>query len=169
MEVATVPTEQEMQEVYMLVEVEETIGQLYTLYAERFSTDGDFWRKLAREEDIHARWVRFLCDAVTEGKAGFSVENFAPATYQTFLGYLQRSVANAKDGTLTAFDAFSVALDIESTFIEKDFFTVFFAETAEIRSLLDALNTSTAKHMQRVQEAWKAHRPAVVRRAKPTA
>ncbi|MHB9132936.1 MAG: hypothetical protein ACYDBB_17865 [Armatimonadota bacterium] len=143
----------------LLIQIEEAIGQLYLRYAEIFPDQADFWREIAREEDVHVTWVRTIREGLEVGTVRFKDGRCVPEHYRTFLDYIQRRRSEALRAPLTFFEALSIAQDLESSIIERSFQQIFQGNSAKIQQLLHALDASTEKHLQRVKVLWAINQP----------
>ncbi|MDD5040723.1 MAG: hypothetical protein PHY34_06295 [Patescibacteria group bacterium] len=139
--------------------LEESMNRLYNLYAGRFPEEKDFWMTIAGEEAQHATWVKRLMPRVDEGLVFFQKGRFNESSIESTLQYLATLIAQAEQGGLELINALSIAHDIESSLIEKEYYTVFKSDLAEFRELLSKLAQATKGHAQRVQAVWDKYRP----------
>ena len=135
-----------------LVQVEEDTGRLYRRYAECAPEHAAFWNGLAVEEDHHAAWVRHLLTKLEDGALAFRDGRFTPDTFHTFRDYLRERIAEAERECSSLIAALSIAVDIESAFVERGFFDIFEGDDPQVRTLLQRLSDSSAEHLRRVQE-----------------
>ncbi len=120
-------------------EVEKTLGDIYTQFAENFPDHNDLWSALIKEEHEHAEAVRTLYQLTYEGKSLFDEGNIKAEAIQSIIDYLKGIYSAAKQGKYTARKAISITCDIEKSLIEKDFYSHFKVspEYAEILQLLE--------------------------------
>lgn len=150
----------EAQAVEILAECEEALSVLYTLYAGQHPDYSAFWSGLAHEEQAHKTWARALAEKVQECEVTFREGHYSPEAYQTFFTYINERIRDARKQQVALFAALSVAVDIESTIVEKSYYEVFIGESEEGQRLLNALASSAQAHYQRVKEMWMRCKPA---------
>ncbi len=143
----------------VLIACEESLGQLYRLFAEQSPELCDFWHKLATEEQAHASWLRNLVSHLRKQTVSFQDNRFQPDNFRTFFTYLQERVNDVRTNTLSNFAALSIAVDCEGTVVEKNFFEVWEGDTPEMRRLLNALTEASKTHLQTVKSMWEQYKP----------
>jgi rubrerythrin len=149
------PMNEALRVVAMLVRHEEAIGRLYALFARKFPEHAAFWRSLAREEMEHAEWIRVLYGELENGTVRIDSKRM-PAQgietsleYVTLLGYHGRQeISEAR--------AFAIALQIENSMIEQDFFKVWDGDDEELRKIFEQLVEDTTRHRERLRERQEA-------------
>ena len=146
----------ERQTVEMLADAEEKIGEIYAIFAGWFPHDGAFWERLRREEAAHARWVRELLPLVVAGQVTFRESRLGTPAFALFHDYLVQHLRELKAAPLSETAALAVAVDIESTLVEKSFYDVFTSEDPESARLLALLSKSAEAHLHAVNRHWLA-------------
>ncbi len=152
-------TNDQMYALSMLMESERRIGELYSIFAGQFPEQSVFWTKLATEEDAHAVWIRTLLAGLRDGTVEFDAQRFSPEAYQLFLDYLSRIISQATTYNASLFQALTVAKDIESALLEKNFSGIFLAQTPEANKVLRRLHAATEEHLRRVTEMHTRYTP----------
>lgn len=143
----------------LLAENEELISRLYEAYAGRFPEHGGFWSALAGEEREHAAWLRDLGGKVTQGALYVDEDRFKREPIRLFRDYVQGELDAARgDEEIALSHALSVALSTEQALLERRFFEVFEADSAEMRHVLRELARATDEHVGRVRAEWSKHR-----------
>jgi rubrerythrin len=142
----------QIHELEMLARHEEAIGGLYKAYAERFQEHKDFWTRLAGEERGHASWIRRLFPKAEEGIITFDDARFNTKAIDTSLMYIEHWVHEAQNEPVEIVKALSVALDIESSLIEKNYFKVFESDNKEMKHVLNGLAQGCREHRDRIQQ-----------------
>ena len=132
---------------------EEGIRKLYEAYAEKFPDYRDFWSGLAKEEAEHALWISRLASRGKEGSILINEKRFNTAAIRTFSSYIDREITNAKSLPMSVVSALSVALYIEESIIEHNYFEVFEGDSVEFKKTLSDLASATKKHHDRIKEA----------------
>jgi hypothetical protein len=135
----------------MLAQNEETIAELYRVYAEQFPRQRAFWSTLAAEEMGHSRLIRNLPSS-SDISVRVATTRFDPAVLQVSLDHLREKLAQARGGKLTLKEAMTIALEIETGMVERGFFKVFEGDTPELRRILAALEVETRRHTDKIRE-----------------
>ncbi len=138
----------------LLANNEETIGRLYTAYAERFPESTDFWQGLAKEEQSHAAWIYKLGEGVNSGGILVDQQRFKAAAIRTTTNHIETEIKAAKQAYITSINALSIANAIEQSLIEKKFFDILESDSIELKRLLQKLKDDTAKHAHKIHEQW---------------
>jgi hypothetical protein len=137
----------------LLAGSEETIGKLYTTYANRFHETEPFWKSLAEDERNHAIWIRSLKAKSGNNKLIFNPDRFRSAAIKTFINHTEKEIIEAGKPGYQLINALSMAYFIEDSLIEKKYFEVFEADSVELKGLLNKLESATKKHALQVKEA----------------
>lgn len=144
----------EQQIVELLAEAEETIGEIYLIFTREFTKEAEFWQKLANDELMHAQWVRMLLPRVLAGTITFKEDRFGTDAYAQFSEHLQRQLRQVRTEPVTEAAALSIALDIETTLVEKCFYDVFESSEPESTRILQMLSRSSDAHQRSVNQKW---------------
>ena len=150
--------ENQINVIEMLARNEEAISRLYTAYADKFPDYKDFWSDLANEEIGHSNWLRGLSPQIREDSIYFNEGRFKPGAIQTFLNYLERELAKAREQKMLLVNALSTALYIEEALIERKYFEVIEGDSAGMKHILLDLAAATENHIDRVRKVWSKHR-----------
>ena len=141
-----------------LVRNEESISELYLVYAGKYRDLAEFWHGLALEEKGHADCIRKLADKVVEQGLHIEPGRFRTEAIGNFTKYVQSETERARNEEMPLITALSIALDIEKSIIESKFFEIFDTDSAELKHVLHELAVSTNEHIQRVEKCWAEHR-----------
>jgi hypothetical protein len=128
------------------------LSRLYSIFARLFPEFKEFWEKLSLEEDRHARLVEKLSQAAKKGLVSFEEGRVKTFALDTFIKRLEMLIKNAEKGVFTVRSAFSVAVDFETSLIEKKVFTRFVALNTKNKKILQLLNLETLEHIERVKK-----------------
>lgn len=109
----------------LLVRHEERIARLYQLYAERFPEEARRWSGVARQEETHAERIREWAARWEAGKAELSEVPFESAPVRVSMEFLSGAIREAEAGTPSLEEGVGVAIDVENTFIDREFFRIF--------------------------------------------
>ena len=145
-------TEQENHNILKkLVDNEMAVAEIYRIYAQRYQKKQKFWTNLANEEIQHARLIekllkkKDLCISKIEGR-------FTPEVFNVSFRYLEEKRKQAKEELLSFKETLSIALDIETGLLEREFFTIFKEDSQEFQRTLDTLEASTQKHCNKIRK-----------------
>jgi len=141
-----------------LAECEDMVGRIYAAYAKHFPDLEDFWLDLSRDEMEHGRLVRFLGDGIASGITSFTAVEIKPQSVQMFFSYLHSQAARAETETMTLVAALSIALNIEKSILEADYFTYFKGSSIMTANAIRQLLEETKRHRDAVQKKWEEHR-----------
>jgi len=136
-----------------LVEIEEALSEIYQLFAERFPANQDLWSGMAREETAHAEWVRDLYRRVEEGSLALSKDRFRVEGIQLFLDYVKDKFEEAKEEKLPFLHALDIALDLESSLLERRFYEIFETDPESSEQPLLDMEQQIQAHRERLREA----------------
>ena len=135
----------------MLVENEETVAELYRIYADKFPRRRDFWNDLAHEEIQHSLWIQNL-SAETGLCFEIKEDRFTADMFQVSQDYLKERLARAKNEKMALKEALTTALDIETGLLERGYFEVFEGDTPELTRVLNALAAETERHTNKIRK-----------------
>jgi hypothetical protein len=141
-----------------LSELEESVGRLYEIYAEVFPEYSQFWSELVSEEMQHANWLRQVQSKAIQGNVKFSETRFNANAIQTFLNYLRDEAEKARLKQRSLLNAFSIALQLEESLMERKYFSVVDGDSIELRQVLTDLAAGTQAHITRVRHALEKYK-----------
>ena len=138
--------------VSLLAEHEHAIGRLYRAYASRFPQHQDFWSKLADEENQHARWLQRLLVRVEEGLGCVRPDRFDRSAVETSIRHVGQMVEQAGKPGFAMADALGIAVTLEDSLLEAEYFEVFEGTAAEVVQVQYCLATAAEDHRKRIQK-----------------
>ena len=141
-----------MQSIELLILNEQLISKLYTIYAEKFTEEKEFWLKTAAEEDIHAGLLEGLRLILQESRSFFEEGRFSIKAIELSIAYLKDLIQKA--GNHSLINALSMARDIENSLIEQGFFKVISGDSVHLKDALVKIEQDTKKHREEIQELW---------------
>jgi len=134
---------------------EETVGRLYSAYADRFPESRDFWRSLAQQERGHAASIRTLKNEYDGGRLRVSPDRFKAAAIRLSIKHTEAEIDTATSAYMKPVNALSIAAAIEQSLLEARFFDVFGNDSLEISQLLQKLSDDTREHARVILERWR--------------
>lgn len=133
--------------IQLLAQQEERLAQLYHQHALHFP-NGDFWKNLSVEEEIHKQWVMTL--AHSSENIGIKEDTFRIPALKTMLDFIEETKQKSKNFSL--YQALGTSLNIEQALLEKNFFEVFETDSPSVKITFRNLAEATKAHVQRVEE-----------------
>ena len=143
--------EKQNEMVELLAQNEEKVSVLYETYAGKFPEYEEFWSGLAKEEVGHAAWIRKL---YSNSAVSFNEERFKSKPVEISLKYLDEKIQEAQIQAIDLAGALSIAIELETNMIERDFFSVFDGDPDELKETFENLKTATQGHAERVRSLW---------------
>jgi len=116
-----------------------------------------FWEQMAIEEQAHADVLSQLAARVRSGQALLRLDRFSSVAVTSSIDYLTKRMETLSVGVTNA-QALSLALDLEHSAIEKNFFEVFGSELPSMRAEFAALQQHTARHASQLAKLLDAER-----------
>ncbi len=140
---------------------EQAIGRLYTTYAERFPEQAEFWSRLSREEEQHAKWVETLEEQMRDDPTSLVTNRFPREAIEHSIAFVEKLIVKAGRPDITPINAISAALNLEQGLLENKYFEVFETDKAEMKRVLRLLENEARSHYAIVQQAWQDMRRTV--------
>ncbi|MFA5927602.1 MAG: hypothetical protein WCT32_03560 [Patescibacteria group bacterium] len=132
----------------LMAEHERTIGRLYSVYSDLLP-DKEFWQKLAKEEEYHAKWITSFTEDVYDGEIRLSDKFQSEPIWQS-IKRIKQMIEDAKDQTEG--QALINALAIEDMILEKDFIDLFDEGEPSVQEVLLKLIQGTQNHRLRIED-----------------
>ncbi len=130
----------------MLIRHELVIKELYEVFAAMFKSYQDFWNGLAGDERRHADKLGTLRSDPAIHRWLLRESRLRPRAIKSSIEYVEQQIKKAQEGNLKLLQTLSIARDLESALLEKQFSK--FSDTAseEIKSTLKDLVAETEGH-----------------------
>jgi hypothetical protein len=139
-----------MENIELLILNEQLVGSLYSIYAEKFPEEKDFWLKIASEESTHAELLEKVEIAMQEAPSLFKAGRFNIPDIELSISFVKDLIKKSENFTLL--NALFMARDIENSIIEKYFFKVIADDSYFIQSTFARIEQETKKHRDKIQE-----------------
>ena len=140
-----------------LLELEESIGQLYEIYALRFKDYELFWRNLAKEKMEHANQIRKLSLSLETRPTQSEGDRRNQTLVRRLIDYVKKESSELSTTELPITNAFLIVLGIEEDVIESNCFKVNESDSDETISILTDLTNVTYDHIERVRKVSDDH------------
>ncbi len=152
-----VTSEDKLNIMQMLVEIEETTGRLYEAYGRLFPVHEEFWLGLTVEEADHASAILDLINMYKNGRTSFREDSWMIKDAEKLLAQLKNELEQAEQGQFSFNDALSRALNIEKSLAEHRFYRMFGGGSRESLGILELLDSSSSNHVNALQTELKHH------------
>ncbi len=136
----------------LMVKLELLLAKLYKTFAVKFPVYKDFWQGLAKEERMHAGWVKKLYQAEKKDMVAFSEGKVKTYTLNTFIENLEKVIQQAENEEMELKKAIAYTLDFEMALIEKNVFTHFEIVEENMKGIMTKLANETRKHIKKAQD-----------------
>lgn len=129
--------------------------ELYNLFASKYPDYEDFWRGIAEEEKVHARWVREIRSLVEKGDISVTADFVSVSTIENSLEYLKNLIREFNSQPNSVDKAFTLSLQMENSIVEKGIFDVVNTNSESTKKTLLNLVEKTRSHYFRIKEMSK--------------
>ena len=138
----------------LLAEHEQSLAQLYDLYAQQFGDYRDFWFELAHDKRNHAGWIRMLRGGIYAGDITFKKDRFNLDELQRAIVFIRVQIDTTYCCEVTLMRAFSTAVGLEETSLEKGFFNIFEGDAAQLQHILIDVRVSVNEHCKKIRSQY---------------
>jgi len=142
----------------MLIKHELAIKQLYEEFAAMFTNRKDFWQRLAEDEQRHADTLEMLRSEPSINTLLLHESQIKPQAIALSIGYVESQTERAQKGNFNLLQALSIAKDLETALLEKQFSKLSDFASKEMRAILVNLAAETERHRNAVVEALDAEK-----------
>jgi len=136
----------------LMQRLEDSVAELYEIYARKFPEHANFWMTLALQENMHADWVRGLGAMLSGGTVAFNQDRFSIERLQQSFDNLQNELRTARQADYSLSKATFIALDLEKSLIEKNFFEIFESDSQEMKEVFEDLARETEEHITKLEK-----------------
>jgi hypothetical protein len=136
----------------LLATQEEKVAALYTTFARQFPSHRAFWTDLAREETLHAQWLRRLYARTQTGTGRIRSDHLDVTSIRESVDKLQDLQQRVEKVPPDLVEALRMAQRIESTVCESHYFEIFegLSEWAEFKQVQYCLAEATRHHVETI-------------------
>jgi hypothetical protein len=136
----------------LMQRLEDSVAQLYEIYARKFPDYANFWMTLALQENMHADLIRGLGAMVSSGTIAFKEDRFSIEQLQQAFDNLQHELQIARQTDYSLSKATAIALNLEESLIEKSFFEIFESDSQEMKDVFADLARDTQEHIKKLTQ-----------------
>jgi len=144
--------------VEFLQEIESTIGRMYRVFAEKFPAQRDLWLQIAEEEDLHAQWAQTLADDASRGAIKLKRSRLDVGSIQLFRVHARNLLYRAENEELSVSQAMDMALDLETSLLERRFYDIFDGDSEALRKVFSDMRAQTQDHLGKLRALTEASR-----------
>ena len=145
----------------MLIRHELAIKQLYKEFASVFTNRKDFWQRLAEDEQKHADTLGMLRSEPSINTLLLHDSQIKPQAIALSIGYVESQAERAQKGNFNLLQALSIAKDLESALLEKQFSKLSDFASKEMRAILVNIAAETERHRSAIVEALDAEKQKI--------
>jgi len=142
-----------------MAEFERTIGSLYAAFADMLPEHRDFWEAISAEEEQHAVWIEGFSDLYEAGMASISAFKFSMHEIEEGIDFVKKELGKAMQGRFGNDRALDVALLVEQSVLEREYYQVVRDPTEAVARLLASLKDGTREHLLRLEAAREGRPP----------
>jgi hypothetical protein len=130
-------------------ELEQSLAEMYALFAEKFPEHRELFMTLVKEEHEHAEAVQKLYGLTYKKEASFSEGSTRLAAIEAIIEYVKKTCEIGRHDGLTSEQALELSRDIEKSLIAKNIFN-HFRVRPEYSAMLNYLRSGSEHHVQLV-------------------
>jgi rubrerythrin len=138
----------------LLIRHELALKRLYETFASVFTDRQKFWQGIARDEQRHADWFNALRSEPATETWFLHDAQLKPQPIALSIGYVENLTHRARDGKIRLLEALSIARDLETALIEKQFSKMSASAPQDVRSILIDLAAETDRHGKVIMEIF---------------
>jgi len=142
-----------------MAEFERTIGSLYAAFADMLPGHREFWEAISAEEEQHADWIEGFSDLDEAGMASVSAFKFSMREIEEGIDFVKKELGKAMQGNFGNDRALDIALLIERSILERQYYKIVREPTDAVAVLLASLRDGTREHLLRLEAARKSISP----------
>ncbi|MBM4310650.1 MAG: hypothetical protein FJ119_06860 [Deltaproteobacteria bacterium] len=131
-------------------ELEQSLEELYAVFAEKFPEHRELFLTLVKEEHEHAEAVQKLYRLTYHNDASFAEGSTRLGAIEAIIDYVKKSCETARQDQMLPEHALVLSHDLEKSLIAKNIFQ-HFKVRLEYASLLRYLRDSSEEHAKLVQ------------------
>jgi len=126
-----------------------------------FTNRKDFWQRLAEDEQRHADTLGMLRSEPNINKLLLHDSQIKPQVIVLSIGYIVSQTERAQKGNFNLLQVLSIAKDLESALLEKQFSKLSDVASKEMRAILVNLAAETERHRNTIVEALDAEKQKI--------
>lgn len=133
------------------INVEKALSDLYNFYSQIFIDHSNFWKKLSREELMHASMINNLSKLFSKCSKFITIDSSVINRMKNFIKNIYEYIEKFKTSPIGLNQALQKANELEQTSVELHYHEIFQnISTNEINSLLIKLQSADKKHIEEI-------------------
>ena len=133
---------------------EETLERLYTVLAERFPDDSEFWQGLAQDEQQHGAWLRQLKQALSTGALRLDASSIRLPAIQSAIDYIKAMTGAVQRGRYPYVKVLGEIWDFQQNLLESGLFWALQAPGGNDTPVMEQLAQATEEHRIKLEQKW---------------
>jgi len=150
--------EDELTILELLIRHELAIKQLYEIYATTFTDWQTLWQRLAEDEQRHADVLGMLRTESNIDNLLIHEGKIKPQAIKLSISYVEGQAERAQKDNINMLQALSIAKDLESALLEKQFSRLSDFTSKDVKIILMNLAAETGRHRDAIVEALNAQK-----------
>ena len=134
------------------IEHEKTLSKLYKSYSEIFPEE-EIWMKLEIEEKKHAAWIQQIISKICDETVYFNEDPECCENIKRSLSIMNDEIAKARNNEIDLMHAFKIAIEIEESMVEREFFKSMDSDAPFVGDVLKKIIADTEMHRDSLIEA----------------
>lgn len=130
----------------MLIKYELLISELYSCCANEFPQLSDFWNRLSKEEIKHAEAIKEILEQVDGRNIVYNPKRFNSRPLEISMQHVSDIIGRLKIGDIDLLGILSLALDIEQSVIESQYYEIFSGRDREFNVRLKQVRNESRQH-----------------------
>lgn len=136
----------------LLQQHELKISALYETFASNLPSSRDAWLSLANEEKLHAKWINTLHAHLKNESISLEKTKFTCQSVRTAIAYIENTTASAAKNKPDLKKSLIIAINVEKSLLESQFFTVFELSNLNAQNIRSRLEEATNSHVNKLLE-----------------
>ncbi|HOJ70649.1 MAG TPA: hypothetical protein PLR38_02295 [Syntrophorhabdaceae bacterium] len=130
---------------------EMTIGELYSLCANTWKEDAEFWLSIWRDEIKHAQFINQIIQTISKSPERFEKGRpFNVFSIETTLSDIRSKIEKIKKGEISKDNLLYIASDIEKGYLEDRYGEIVSTNDIEYKTLMQKVVDDTGRHKEKI-------------------
>ena len=134
------------------IEHEKMLSKLYKSYSELFPEE-EIWEKLEKEEKKHAAWIQQIISKICDETVYFNNDPECCENIKKSLSIMSDEITKAKNNEVDITHAFKIAIEIEESMVEREFFKSMDSDAPFVGDVLKKIIADTEIHRDSLIQA----------------
>lgn len=136
-----------------LEQLEKTVARLYEFAAQQWPSDADLWNSMAGDEIKHAEYIKTLAAMLAKDPDNFTINRpINIVAINTSLSWIDKNIADIKNGTFNIGKMLFLARDIEQSILESKYSEFLKTNDIEYNELVKLIIRETVGHKKMIDD-----------------